>query len=230
MTARMHRRVLAAALSLALGAALAACSSGGPSYWERLGSAVRDTVLPPQAEPARERSRAELEEIESAVIAVSFGGRRALLVPLADNGGHLDYRDGAGRAVRLFGGAVSSTEGLGRDLAAVRFAVDDPLAHPRPLAAWPARVFREYQFIERDGPQYGITLSCGFQTLARETIEIVELSYDVVRVSEVCANQRREVVNTHWVEPETGFVWKSEQWLGPALGPVTLEVLRPYGG
>ncbi|HUF55295.1 MAG TPA: hypothetical protein VMM55_01915 [Thermohalobaculum sp.] len=34
---------------------------------------------------------------------------------------------------------------------------------------------------------------------------------------------------TGW-RTKPGFVWKSEQWLGPVLGRYTIEILRPYDG
>lgn len=220
----------AAAGLVLLALSLGACSSGGPGYFQRFGTAIKDTVAPAEPEPAPERTRAELDEIPYATIAVTFEERRAFLVPLADNEGYLDYRDSTSRGIRMLGGAVAGTEGLGEDLEAVRFASDDPVAHPAPLAEWPDELFRAYQFRKRERPQYSITLGCRYQRLARETVEIIELSYDLVRVSEICRNQRREVVNTYWVEEDTGFIWKSRQWLGPAIGEVRVEIIRPYSG
>ena len=228
MTAAGKTARLAALLAMAT--ALGACASEAPNYFRRLGGAIADTVVPPEPEPRPERTRAELNEIPSATIAVSFDGPRTFLVPLADNGGYLDYRDADGRGIRMLGGAVAGTEGLGKDLAAVRHAVDDPVAHPRPLAEWPGALFRAYQFRQREGQPYLITLSCRLETVVRETIEIIELTYDVVRVSETCGNQRREVVNTYWVDAETGFIWKSRQWLTPDIGHATVEIIRPYAG
>lgn len=231
MTARMRAgRAATLALMLALGAAVGACSSQGPTIVERVGSTVKAAIARPEPQPRRERTRAELNEIPYATIGVAFGGGTAYLVPIADNGGYLDYRDASGRSIRMHGGALAATEGLGVDLEAVRFAQDDPVAHQTELADWPARIFREYQFRKRSGPQYGITLACKYETLARETIEIVEILFDVVRVSEVCTNQARQVVNTYWVEEENGFIWKSRQWAGPTIGHVTIEIIRPYAG
>lgn len=224
------RRAARLALALVLSAAVGACSSGGPGTAQRLGEAVLGAIAPAEREAPPERTRAELNEIPYATIRVSFGGAAAYLVPIANNGGYLDYRDAAGRSIRMHDGAVVATEGVGVDLEAVRFAEDDPVANQTPLARWPDRLFREYQYQWRHGPQYGITLACEYQRLARETIEIVELTFDVVRVVETCTNQERQVVNTYWVEADTGFIWRSEQWLGPQVGHATVDIIRPFGG
>lgn len=225
------RRRLRAGLVLALGLGLGACSSGGPTLFQRIGTLAATTVTGPEETPAPRLTRAELNQIPSAVIAVSTGGGpRAFLVPLSDNNGHLNYRDAEGNAVILFGGAVSRTESLGYDLRAVRYHALDPIAHQMPLAEWPDRVQREYQYARRDLGRYSITLDCVFERVARETIEIVEVSFDVMRVSEICTNARRQITNTYWVDQATGFIWKSEQWVDPRIGHLTIEIIRPYAG
>jgi hypothetical protein len=176
-------------------------------------------------------TRAQLDEIPFATIALTFGdGPRTFLVPLADNGGYLNYLDSGGHGLVMLGGAVAGTQALGQDLEAVRHQPDDPVAHPTPVAGWPGRVWRDYQFAQRSGTEYSITLACVFERLVRETIDIVEIDFDVVRISEVCTNAKRQVINTYWVEAETGFIWKSTQWIGPHLEPATVEIIRPYSG
>lgn len=218
----------------ALAAALigAGCSSEGPQDLDRIAALARQSLLPAApAMPSRELTRAELDQIPYATIALSFhGGPRSFIVPLADNGGYLTYQDASRRGLVMLGGAVTGTLALGGDLRAVHHDRQDPVAYPKPLAAWPGRVFRDYQFTARDGAEYRVTLDCVFQTVAAETIEIVEIAFDLVRVSETCTNASRQVTNTYWVEADTGFIWKSEQWLGPRLGQATVEIIRPYGG
>lgn len=225
-------RLARAILGLAAAAGLAACTSGGASNFQRLGALAKISLTgPEEAEAPRELTRAELEQIPFATIALSFeDGVRAYLVPLADNGGYLTYLDQNRRGLVMKGGAVTATKALGEDLRAVRHHRDDPTATLTPLAQWPGRLYRDYQFRKRDGVDYSVTLDCVFERLARETIEIVEIDFQVVRVSEICTNAARQVTNTYWVEEETGFIWKSQQWLGPNLAPATVEIIRPYSG
>lgn len=224
----MRRWIAFAALTLA-----AACSSGGDNQFQRLGGLTKAAIFGPgEAPPPQpELTRAELNQIPSATIALIVDDApRAYLVPLADNGGYLNYLDAAGHGVIMFGGAVTGTQAFGKDLEAVRHDRRDPVAHPTPLANWPTQVYRDYQLAVRDGADYSITLSCVFDRIVAETIEIVEIDFDLVRIAETCTNARRQVVNTYWVEEDTGFIWKSTQWLGPSLGQVTVEIIRPYSG
>ncbi|MEM1314572.1 MAG: YjbF family lipoprotein, partial [Pseudomonadota bacterium] len=57
-------------------------------------------------------------------------------------------------------------------------------------------------------------------------IEIVERVYDLVRIDEPCAGPSRRIENRYWVDPATGFVWRSRQWAGRS-GPVIVEIARP---
>ena len=227
------RRLRAAGLALAVAGGLAACSdTGTQNNFLRLGALAKASFIPAE-EPARppELTRAQLNEIPFATIALRLGdGPRTFLVPLADNGGYLNYLGAGGRGLVMLEGAVAGTQSLGQDLQAGRYQPNDPVAHPTPVAGWPGRVWRDYQFAQRSGAEYSITLACVFERLVRETIEIVEIDFEVVRISEVCTNARRQVINTYWVEAETGFIWKSTQWLGPHLEPVTIEIIRPYSG
>lgn len=210
---------------------VSACSSGGPNLYNQVGEFALSTLTGVEQQEGVELSRAELNKIPYATISVSVaGGPRAYLVPLADNDGYLDYRDEAGNSVRMLGGAVSGLQAPGYDLDAVRHGSDDPIAHRRPLADWPSEVWREYQFSLRDVESYDISLNCVFQPVVREPIEIAEISYDLMRVSEICSNARRTVINRYWIDETTGFVWKSEQWAGPKLGKIVVEVIRPYIG
>ncbi len=222
-----------AALALATLCApgLSACSSAGPTVFERLGTLTTTSIAGSGEATSPELTRAELDRIPSATIAVSSsGGPRAYLVPLADNGGYLDYRDANGNSVVMLGGAVSGLETAGYDLDGVQYDPQDPIAHPTPLGQWPVEVWREYQFSVRHAGSYGLSLHCIFRPQGPETIVIAEIGFTLVRVEERCRNAVRQITNTHWVDASSGFIWKSEQWLGPKIGSVTIEIVRPYGG
>ncbi len=219
-------------ISIVAALALAACSSSGGNDFQRIGALAKGLLTAAEdPTPAVQLTRAELDQIPSATIALSFGdGPRSYLVPLTDNGGYLTYLDAAGHGLVMFGGAVTGTQASGKDLEGVLHDPRDPIARAAPLVAWPGRIDRQYQFTVRDNGAYEVTLACVFDRVAAETVEIVEIDFDLVRIAETCTNARRQVVNTYWVDADTGLIWKSAQWLGPDLGHVTIEIIRPYSG
>lgn len=173
-------------------------------------------------------TRAQLDQIPFATIAFEYGGLPPVyMIPLSDNGGYLTYQDEGRRGVVLLGGAVAGTDGLGEDLRAVKHASNDPIAYQRPLADWPDFVARSYQYRVRDLAEYIVTVACELTPADRVAYEIVERRYVVTRVEETCRNAAREFRNRYWVD-DAGFVWASEQWLGPNLEPARIEIVRPY--
>jgi len=76
--------------------------------------------------------------------------------------------------------------------------------------------------------RYGVPVDLTLGPQAEEMIEILELTYDVVRVREVGSAPLLDwrFENTYWASRDNGFVWKSVQHLVPELGPVELEILK----
>lgn len=223
-------------LALAFAALLSGCSSGGNTVYERLAPIAREQFLgglleepePPPAPP--ELTRAQLDEIPYATISLKLGDNpRAFVVPIADNGGYLVYQDLAQRGIVMRGGLITATHGFAYNLDSVAHRQDDPVVVATPLTQWPATIERSYRFTLRGQIAYDITVACAFQRGVREAIEIVELRFEVVRVTETCANPKRRFVNTYWVDSASGFIWKSEQWVGTRIPSMTVEIVRPYG-
>lgn len=212
--------------------ALAACTERRTNIGEQFFPLIRDSILgPPELPPPRKRTRAETDQIRFATIALARLAdpeRRTLLVPIANNAGFLSYADQSRRGVVIFGGLVTATKGLLFDMTAIKHQSDDPIARMVPLDRWPRVVVRNYQFTRLNTSDYEVSVTCVFNRIASEQIEIIERTYDVTRVQETCANPQRDFTNTYWVEPDTGFIWKSEQWLGPKLEPYVVEVVRPF--
>ena len=49
-------------------------------------------------------------------------------------------------------------------------------------------------------------------------------------VTETCAGESGSFENLHLADVNTGFVWRSLQWLGPQQGLVDLRIVVPYTG
>jgi hypothetical protein len=49
-------------------------------------------------------------------------------------------------------------------------------------------------------------------------------------VSETCTGPAGSFENLHFADLETGFVWRSLQWVGPQMDLVDLQILEPYTG
>ena len=211
---------------------LGACTSEGTTAFERLGPQARDLILgsdDEDAQPQPELTRAQLNQIPFATISVQAGDfPRAFVAAVTDNGGYVVYQDPTRRSLVLEGGLLSATHGLGYNLSAIKRQADDPVASPRPVADWPAVITRNYQFSLANRDDYEITVRCRYGTPTPERIEIVELFFDLVRIEETCGNGTRTFSNVYWAEANSGFIWKSSQWIGPRHDPYVIEIVRPY--
>lgn len=222
------------ATALLLAAALAACSSTGER--ERTLRAVTGSVLAlfgATSEPTGDGpdvTRAELDALAGPVISVRRGGGPRVFVRAASahRGEYVVYTDTARRGLTLHGSSISGTHNFGIDIVGVAWQRDDPLVVAAPVDEWPEVVDRAYKFHRRDLPTETITVRCRLAQIGPTALEIVERVYDTVEVIETCTDGRLSFENRHWAERDTGFVWKSTQWIGPRLSPVTIEIINPY--
>ena len=63
---------------------------------------------------------------------------------------------------------------------------------------------------------------------ATEVIEILDRKYEVILIKEIVENKKIawKHENLYWVDPETGFVWKSLQQIAPNVPPISLEITK----
>ena len=75
----------------------------------------------------------------------------------------------------------------------------------------------------------GASALCRSSDTGQESIEILGTALTTRHVVEDCkiAVIDWSFENQFWVDPDTGFVWQSRQYVHPKLSPVTFRVLRP---
>lgn len=220
---------------LLIAIAMAGCSSGGNTIFERMAPMVQQQVLgglglvEETVAESHEMTPTELEQIPYATISMKLGDNpAAFIVPIADNRGYLAYQDSVNRGIVMHGGLVTATHGFGHDLDSVAHRHDDPVFTPTPPQHWPAILARSYGFNIRGESTFEITVQCTSERGPAEVIEIVERRFNLLRMVESCSNMRRQFTNAYWVDPGSGFIWKSEQWVGPHIPAMTVEIVRPY--
>lgn len=220
-------------LSLGCLLTLAACNNSKDGLIARSLPILSDGLFgssKPEAPARTPVTRAVLNQVPFATISIaptSNEESRTFIVAVANNNGYVSYQEPSGRSVVLFGSLLTSTNGLGVDLAATKHQVDDPVAVKTPVLDWPSVIIRNYQLSLGSRPNSELTVTCTLQIVARESIEVVELNFDVTRVEENCRSTQREFSNIYWVADD-GQIWKSIQWAGPALGQLVIQTIRPF--
>ncbi len=77
--------------------------------------------------------------------------------------------------------------------------------------------------------RYGLLITSSLESLGPSSIEISELQFDTLHFRET--NWARDLdwtfENLFWVDPGSGIVWKSTQYIHPDIPPLELELLKP---
>lgn len=220
-------------LTLSASSILAACSSSGTSP---VVSIIKEVILPSKSDeivPTQSASTLTREKIEAFGLALIRGrieGEEVsnLLTGTAANAEYVTFVSSFRQNITMLGGLVAGTRGLGGDLLSVRSDVNDPVAHATPTADWPSTLTRDYRF-SGTGPQGDTTtVTCTLSQAATTTVTIVEVTYNVTPITEVCAGDGIGFTNTYLADSESGQIWQSLQWIGEKVGYVNIDVLEPY--
>lgn len=213
---------------------LASCGQRSDSFLEQLATdGVRQiaSLASTPAAPAPVPARGQLEQLPGPLLAISFAdvpGTGFVTVVNATPDGYITYQDRTRRSIIVRGGLVTGLQGFRFDLSAVKTQRDDPVVFRTPVANWPATLYRNYQFSLKSTADFQISVRCRIAPVARERIVVFEETHEVTRVQEDCANDQRRFTNIYWAEADTGTIWRSTQWLGPRIQPMTIEVIRPH--
>lgn len=226
----MIRRSLAPLGLLALGLLAGCGSQKDPVLSEAMGALAGMWRTEPASKPQREVTRADIERADVAAVLARLESdtRGTVLYASADNGGQVTYVSPLLQQVTLKGVEVTGTRGLGTDLLSGWSSGNDPLVRPTPLGAWPAQVDRVYEF-PAESPQGRVErYRCTFERGGTSEMVILQVRYSGVQMSESCTGSYGSFENLHFVDPATGTVWRSLQWIGPKMGHMDLQVLEPY--
>lgn len=226
----MRRALLAAA---ALG--LAACSNG--QFNPIVVRGVQEILPGERAEdaaPPTPLTRAALVRADVAAIQVGLlddpAKTRTLLFAASENDGYVTYSSALRQNFTLRGTWITGVRGVGWDLLSATSSQPDPLVSAIPPGRWPATVERSYEF-PAFAPQGRIeTYTCRFSFGEVQELVLVEVRHRGVVVTETCEGDAGSFENLHLADVETGFVWRSLQWVGPQQGVIDLRILVPFTG
>ena len=156
------------------------------------------------------------------------GGNQNLLVLATDSGGELLWTGPSHAVIVTRDGRIVRTVGLGHDLASLTMR---NAAAPPPGAAvhGPFASTRLEDFPELG--LYGALVSCRAHLVGRQRIDILGQAVTTNRVDESCHSQAPDwsFVDSYWVDPDNGLVWRSRQHIHPKGGEIETEIFRPPG-
>jgi Group 4 capsule polysaccharide lipoprotein gfcB, YjbF len=221
---RLRHGLTAAALLL-----LAGCSSGdsGNTNYSQFYELAKQSA---KASFGNVRvTRDQAASIPYASLGYSLdGGNQMLLVLATDSGGELLWTGPSHAVIVTRDGRIVRTVGLGRDLAGLTmrnaFAPSPSAAIQAPFSTTRLEDFPELGI-------YGAMVSCRAHLAGRQKIDILGQPVATNRVDEACQSQKPawSFVDSYWVDPDNGLVWRSRQHIHPKGGEIETETFRPPG-
>lgn len=212
--------------------ALGACA-GGSSQNERTANMVTGLVegwfsddegAPP---PPMKVPRAKVDELPFASIGVEIDDNPQFLFVMANQTATDDlYTLGYQVSLVLRDGRLIRTQGFPRDVLGGRW--DGPNIITA-AAAQPGIVYGD-RYMETSERGIGTrTAECSAQAVGDETVTILGAPIVARHVRETCEvdELKWEFSNDFWVDPASGLVWRSIQYIHPKVNPVILETFRP---
>ncbi|TCH96700.1 hypothetical protein EJV46_19155 [Roseococcus sp. SYP-B2431] len=160
------------------------------------------------------------EDGEGPQVRFALGRRAANAVLIQQQGERRMWRAPGGVVVATDGPRVVATAGLPQIVMATRFDGPDPLDDPRALLERGAEVRR---LVDVSGAsrspetmRFGVAFDCRLRAARTEE--------GMILVEERCRVRGfPPVTNRFWASAETGQVGFAEQWVGPGMGPLSLD-------
>ncbi|MBW7852026.1 MAG: YjbF family lipoprotein [Rhodospirillales bacterium] len=163
-----------------------------------------------------------------AMIYAKIGrGPRSVLVLGQKQGDELSWISADRMAVVTRSGRVTKTAGLSRNLKGTTFLQPDPLSGG-PLNLGGRRAVTRIVDYE-DDTGYGAVVEATYTLEGRQTFAILGRQHhaEIWREDNFVKSNGWSFQNHFWIDPDTGFVWKSIQHTLREYPPLDIEVLKP---
>lgn len=187
--------------------------------------------------PKRSAGPATVPDPEKLAASAMTSFKGPLILAQIEKAGLLTALGETGRngAVRTFAtpneqtlvlrnGLLTATRGLGDDLMSAKTGAAEGLILRRQTGT----ADRIYRYLDGEGIERPLPMTCTVTTGPAKSFDFAGRHYDTKQVDESCqaTSTALTVSNSYWVTAD-GTVALSRQWIGPALGHVTIQLVRP---
>ncbi|WBU57149.1 YjbF family lipoprotein [Paracoccus sediminicola] len=177
----------------------------------------------PQLSPEEMAARA-LAANPNPLILVNLesAGTTQVMAMVGENNGMRTYMTPNEQALIMRGGMLVGTKGLGNDLSVAEVANSAALIRAR-RSGQASRINR---YIGGDSVERPLPMQCSIATGQGQSFALGGASMSATQIVESCDASGVEVQNSYLVTA-SGQIPVSRQWIGPELGYVTIQTIRP---
>jgi hypothetical protein len=221
------KRVAKAALAAGCILLLAGCASAdNNNLWGEYFQILKDSAAGTFGDRAVTREQAAA--IPYATMGYRMNGGPQMMIVLAtDTNGDLLWTSASHIVLLTHEGRIIRTVGLPHDISGVTPLMGNSLPSPAAVLKGAFTSTRAVDF--PDTGSYSVPVSCKMLTAGRETISILGQPIATLRADESCTSSGWSFRDSFWIDPASGFVWRSLQHLTPKGDTIEIEILRPPG-
>lgn len=222
---KLPRRCLSVAAALLF---LGGCSSDGGNDYARYLKLLRTGLHNSFGDDGITLAQASAIPYASMGVRVD-GGRESIIVLATQTGNDLLWTSATHIVLVTQDGRITRTVGLPVELTAMLAQDGRANAAPGQALSGPYMDRRFADFA--DIGAHNIPIICRGMRKAAEDVTILGKRISAVRVEEQCdASQLKwSFTNTYWVDPQTGFAWRTSQHIHPKGMIIETEIFRPPG-
>ncbi|MBW6506594.1 MAG: YjbF family lipoprotein [Rhodobacteraceae bacterium] len=188
-------------------------------------SAGRTAAAEPAAAPTPDQIAAEaLDSFAGPLMLVVLESQGATTVMglYGENGNMRTYALPSEQSIILRDGILAGTRGFGFDV----MSADTDAVAALILARKEGVAAKVQRYLDADNVERPLPMECTVSRGEASEFEIAGKRYSGTQMVEVCSFQG-QAVGSGYLVSAAGAVLASRQWIGPELGYVTLQVLRP---
>lgn len=156
------------------------------------------------------------------LVGLESSGATQVMAMVAENGNMRTYMTPNMQALIVRSGMLTGTKGLGHDLSVAEVENAANLIRSRRTG----QASRTMRYIAGDGVERPLPLNCTVAIGAGKSFSFAGSGWNATQVVETCQGSGVEVQNSYLVTA-SGQIPVSRQWIGPELGYVTIQTIRP---
>lgn len=179
----------------------------------------------PSAAPTADQIAADaLESFAGPLMLVTIEAQSKTTVMglYGENGPMRTYALPSKQSIILRDGILAATRGFGHDVMSADTDAVAALIQGRKDGTAP----KVQRYLDAENVERPLPMDCTIQRADKSEYEVAGLTFSGTQMIEVCAFQGQSVASAYLVS-DKGEVLASRQWIGPELGYVTLQTLRP---
>lgn len=218
---------------------VAACGSGGEDEGNPIYDQLRQVAGPAVARvggkteaPKQAAAPLTADQMAARALAanpaplilagVESSGATQVMAMVGENGNMRTYMTPNQQALIIRSGLLTGTKGLGHDLSAADVEGTAALIHGRRNG----QAQRTMRYLGGDAIERPLPMNCTVTVGENKNFSFAGTGWTATQVVESCTGSGAEVQNSYLVTA-SGQIPVSRQWIGPQLGYVTIQTIRP---